>query len=328
MTSVRALVFDESQLPLRGEIQVVGRAAKVATNDQILLEVLRDIYTPGSKGAAAFSLLLSVHKGPSLPDTLPYFRGLHHLVFAKFGPSNLFVFDIATRSVKAAITGELAHDRAFWQERLLPIAIGVLGASIDVLALHAACLSIDSRGLLIAGASGTGKSTLSLALAKDGANFISDDWTYVTYDDGQLCAHGLYAPIKLLPDATSYFPELCQHDLQISLNGELAYELPPADSLRLRVEGECNPDCLVFYERIPSGEPDLIRLSGEQARKYIQASIEPLPPQLSRVAERRDRIASRIAELPCWQFRHSGSPRLAAQTLQAFFAPQDHRMRA
>jgi hypothetical protein len=325
---MRALIFDESRLPLDGVIEVVGRTGRVATNDQGLLNILSSICAPQSNGAAAFSLLAFVHQGSSPSAELPYFRGLHHLVFAKFGPSNLFVFDIANRIIRAAITGELAHDRAFWQQRLLPMAVGVFGAGIGVLPLHAACLSIDGRGLLIAGASGTGKSTLSLALAKNGADFISDDWTYIAYDDGELCAHGMSAPVKLLPDAAEYFPELRQHHLQISLNGELAYELPPGDSLKLRVEGQCNPDCLVFYERAPTGEPDLVRLSGEQARRYIRASVEPLPLQLSRIAEQRERIASRIAELPCWQFRHSGSPHLAAQTLHAFFAPQVVRMRA
>jgi hypothetical protein len=325
---MRSFILDESQLPLHGAIQVVGRTGRVATNDQGLLDILSSICASGSNSAVVFSVLVFVHQEPSLSDSLPYFRGLHHLVFAKFGPSNLFVFDIVNRVIRAAITEELAHDRAFWQERLLPIAVGVFGASIGVLPLHAACLSFDGRGLLIAGASGAGKSTLSLALAKHGADFISDDWTYIAHYNGELCAHGMSAPVKLLPDATRYFPELKRHDTRVSLNGERAYELPPGDALNLRVEGQCKPDCLVFYERALTGTPELIRLSGDQALKYIHASIEPLPLQLSWITEQRERIASRIAELPCWQFRHSGSPHLAARTLRAFLAPQEVRMHA
>ena len=325
---MRTFIFDESQLALNGAIQLVGRIGSVATNDQRLLDVLQGLCAPRSKGAAVFSLQVLVPNEPSPQDGLPYFRGLHHLVFAKFGTSNLFVFDILTRSVKAVITAGLARDRAFWQQRLLPIAVGVFGAGIGILPLHAACLSFDGRGLLIAGTSGAGKSTLSLALAKNGADFLSDDWTYLTYDDAELCAHGLSAPIKLLPDAAAHFPELSRHELRISLNGELAYELAPGDSLELRVEAECSPDCLVFYERVTTRESELVKLSGEEARKYIRSSIEPLPPQLSWIAEQRDRIASHIAELPCWRFRHSGSPHSAAQTLRAFFAPQGVRMHA
>jgi hypothetical protein len=249
---------------------------------------------------------------------------MHHLVFAQFGPLNLFVFDIATRTVRAAVTRALARDFTFWQERLLPIVVGIFGASIGVLPLHAACLSVGGRGLLIAGASGAGKSNLSLALAQDGADFISDDWTYLTYEDGELSAHGLSAPIKLLPDAADFFPTLGHHDLRISLNGELAYELPPRE-LTLRVQSKCTPECLVFYERIPTGKPCFTRLSGERTREYIRSSIEPFPVQLSWLAERRERIASGLAKLSCWRFRHSGNPGSAARALHAFVAPQEAR---
>jgi hypothetical protein len=321
MTSMRAFIFDESRLPLRATIKVVGRTGRVASNDQGLLEVLSSICAPASNDTPVFGLLVFVHEEPSLPSSIPHFRGLHHLVFARFGLSNLFIFDLASHSITAAITEELAHDHVFWRERLLPIAVGVLGAGIGVLPLHAACLSLDGKGLLIAGASGTGKSTLSLALAKNGVDFLSDDWTYITHDDRQLCAHGLGAPIKLLPNSVQHFPELRRHNLQISLNGELAYELSPGDALKLRVERQCNPKWLVFYERVASGQPELVRLAGGEARKYVHSSLERLPLQLSRIEEQRERIASQIAELSCWRFRHAGSPHLAAQTLRAFFAP-------
>jgi len=326
MTSICCFMLDESQLPLRGAIQVVGCTGRIATNHEGLLGVLSSICTPKPSGAAIFRLLVWVHSEPPTPASFPYFRGLQHLVFARFGCSNLFVFDLLTRSIQAAITAELAHDRSFWQERLLPIAVGVFGAGIGVLPLHAACLSFNGRGVLIAGVSGTGKSNLSLAMAQIGADFISDDWTYIADNDGDLCAHGMFAPIKLLPDAVRYFPELRQYDVRVSLNGELAYELSPGDTLQLRVEGRCKPACFVFYERVPTGGPELIRVSGEQASKYIQASIEPLPLQLSRLSEQREQIASRIAELPCWHFRHSGNPHLAARALHEFLAPQQIRI--
>jgi hypothetical protein len=184
---------------------------------------------------------------------------------------------------------------------------------------------VDGRGVLIAGASGAGKSNLSLALALNGAHFISDDWTYLTLQDEGLRAHGLLSPVKLLPDAVKFFPALEGQELRISLNGELAYELPP-HKLALKVKSQCDPDCLVFYERMRAGEPCLTRLSGERSRAYILSSIEPLPVQLSSLAEQRERIMSRISELPCWLFRHSGDPESAAHTLHAFFVTQEVRM--
>lgn len=46
--------------------------------------------------------------------------------------------------------------------------------------LHATSVAIDSRGILIRGASGTGKSALALSLMALGARLIADDRTLLT----------------------------------------------------------------------------------------------------------------------------------------------------
>lgn len=45
----------------------------------------------------------------------------------------------------------------------------------DSLTLHATCVGIDGRGLLITGPSGAGKSSLALALMALGARLVADD---------------------------------------------------------------------------------------------------------------------------------------------------------
>lgn len=53
------------------------------------------------------------------------------------------------------------------------------------LILHASCVSVDGRGLLILGPSGSGKSSLALALMAYGAALVADDRTIVeARDDG------------------------------------------------------------------------------------------------------------------------------------------------
>jgi HPr kinase/phosphorylase len=48
--------------------------------------------------------------------------------------------------------------------------------------IHANCVAIDGKGLLIIGASGTGKSTLALQMLGLGADLVSDDRTTITKD--------------------------------------------------------------------------------------------------------------------------------------------------
>ncbi|PCJ10132.1 MAG: serine kinase [Rhodobacteraceae bacterium] len=56
------------------------------------------------------------------------------------------------------------------------------------LCLHASCITLEGRGLLIRGASGSGKSALALALMAWGAVLVADDRVLVTLEQGDLIA--------------------------------------------------------------------------------------------------------------------------------------------
>lgn len=56
------------------------------------------------------------------------------------------------------------------------------------LILHASCVALDGRGLLILGPSGSGKSALALHLMALGARLVADDRCQVTRDGGSLVA--------------------------------------------------------------------------------------------------------------------------------------------
>jgi serine kinase of HPr protein (carbohydrate metabolism regulator) len=55
-------------------------------------------------------------------------------------------------------------------------------------AIHACCVLIAGRGVLIAGPSGIGKSDLALRLLDRGAALVSDDYTIVEASNGRLLA--------------------------------------------------------------------------------------------------------------------------------------------
>ena len=103
----------------------------------------------------------------------PHFRGLHHVVTASFGRSNVFVFDILRRTLSASVSAAVARDDRFWKEKLIPITLGVLGSAMGLVPVHCACLELDGDGLLIAGVSGAGKSTLSVALSRERLSIMS-----------------------------------------------------------------------------------------------------------------------------------------------------------
>lgn len=54
--------------------------------------------------------------------------------------------------------------------------------------VHASCVSLQGQGLLIIGASGTGKSGLALKLIALGCDLVADDQTLIRPTDGVLIA--------------------------------------------------------------------------------------------------------------------------------------------
>ena len=54
--------------------------------------------------------------------------------------------------------------------------------------LHASCVAVDGRAVLISGRSGSGKSDLALRLIDRGAVLVSDDYTIVRRVSGRLLA--------------------------------------------------------------------------------------------------------------------------------------------
>lgn len=54
--------------------------------------------------------------------------------------------------------------------------------------IHASCVAMSGRGLLILGPSGSGKSLLALSLMAAGADLVADDRTLIRRDGGRLIA--------------------------------------------------------------------------------------------------------------------------------------------
>jgi hypothetical protein len=313
-------VFDISaqRLAYRHTLELAGARCELTTNDHALgLTLQRWTVADSSRGHCRFGMQILV-SGKADGFTLDgHFRGLHHVVVASFGPDNTFVFDLLRCNVAAIVSERVARDRAFWNEVLLPIAVGVLGAALGILPMHCACLASEGEGLLVAGLSGAGKSTLAAALAQAGFDYISDDWTYLCQQPKGLIAHGMAARLKLLPDCISHFPSLSQYAVSKSLNGEPAYQVT-SEVFGARTARNCEPRWGVFLERMPEAGCDFTPISPKQARTYLESSVERLPPQLDDIERKRAQIMDSIATLPWWKLRYGGTPQSAALELRSF----------
>lgn len=324
----REVVIEGSSLIYSDELQLGGAVCSLRTNSHIVRSTLCKWRANNSQdGIGSFEMQIVATGERDLGSGRPHFRGLGHMVTASFGEGNVFVFDLARRKIIATISAEVAADQEFWDRILLPIALGVLGPAVGVVPVHAACLTFNGEGMLIAGDSGAGKSTLSVALAQNGFGYISDDWSYLAVNGGRIVAHGMSVPAKLLPDAVHHFPALARHSLAPALNEELAYELSLSE-IGAHVRLCCEPRWFFFLERTADSCCRLQPVCGDEARRYVERSVERLPPELSEMIRSRAVVIEQISRLPCWKLSYGGPPETGVRGLENFFAKQRQEVTA
>jgi hypothetical protein len=322
---MQVFAIDEVQLSERLAFRFAGACWSVKTNSERLHQTLTLATTDrGHQGGdcpeSTLSLQIHVNEARNQQVQKPHFRGQDHIVVATFGPATVFVFDLLRRHVSATVTLQEVCDVEFWREAILPIAIGLMGATIGVLPVHCASFAFADEGVLIAGASGAGKSTLSAELcqARGEVEYLADDWTYLRLQHDQLMAHGVGARIKLLPDAVRHFSALSREKPRSSMNGEVAYEVYAGQTFAANVRYQCRPRWLIFLERAKGNETIFTSLSREHACAYLEESVEVLPAVLSDAARRRAPVMAAVANLPAWKFSCGGSPAQTADELRRF----------
>lgn len=130
--------------------------------------------------------------------------------------------------------------------------------------LHASCVALDGRGLLILGPSGAGKSSLALRLLSLGAALVSDDLTRVDRPGDRLVATCPNADLRGVIEARGVgllrapWIESAEIALAVDLGRTESERLPPLRTvtilgtelpLVLRAQNDHFPDALMLYLR-------------------------------------------------------------------------------
>jgi len=314
------LAFNPITLPLRAEFPLAGSRCLLSTNSRELLRLSQPWQSLRSATPARSFLMQIIEDTSSFssPPVLSHFRGLRHLVFAMMEPGGFLSFDLLRRRVMGILSPAAAADPGFWNSRLLPISVGVLGTTLGIAPLHCACLDRHGAGLLVAGNSGAGKSTLTAALAERGFAVVSDDWTYASRLNGTLVAHGLFAPVKLLPDAIRFFPELRDSTPSKTLNGEIAHEIDPSRLLRSQWKASSVPKWLFFLERASMPGCRFLPCPPSHTQQFFELNAEKLPAELPEAARTRSAIIQRLSSCKSWILRTGDDPIRTAAAIDAF----------
>src|SRR5262249_23568077 len=131
-------------------------------------------------------------------------------------------------------------------------------------------------------------------------------------------AHGLSAPVKLLPDAVRHFPELNSQTPKMWFNGELAFELKAEEICRGPQKNASSPHWLFFLERDSTPGCSFHSMSTTDARNFFEHGAERLPDQLPATTATRSATIRAVADIPSWRIRSGESPEATAEAIADF----------
>jgi hypothetical protein len=171
-----------------------------------------------------------------------------HLLAIVQGPENFGVADMAAGYGVICVSRDVAQNPSWFIYHFLePIACVLLGARHFTM-LHAACVALDGKAVLLSGPSGAGKTCLSYACATRGWHFITGDAAHLVRDSPEVTIIGRPFSIRFRDSAKSMFPSLGRYRARLRPNGKRDIEINTSE-LRLSTALHARATLVVFLNR-------------------------------------------------------------------------------
>ena len=297
-------VLSAFELPLHSVLYPYGFPLVLETNSP-------DVIAAASEGWGAFDqafdgppvrLCLGVLEGSG--EALPLesvVRSREHMMSIVADPENFVVCDFNRGYAFGWVTQNTAADHPLLRYRFLLSGATTLIEQRAFAALHGALVVRSGRGVMLAGDSFAGKSTLSYACARAGWTYVSDDGVLLVRGRDDRYAIGDPYSIRFRPDAPQLFPELSDRLVTIRPNGKVAIELSTSD-LELDTAPGCVVDHIVFLNRSEAVAARLREMSRERVW-HEWADFASFGTKETRAAQHRCRERMLGAQL--WEMQYS-----------------------
>jgi hypothetical protein len=186
---------------------------------------------------------------------------------------NVCVAEFPTGKTRMVVsTAAIAHPAYFSQIFLEAAAAAQISTRLTT-PIHAACVAIGGRGVLLCGDSGAGKTSLSYACACAGWQFISDDSIYLLHNETGSQVLGNCHQVRFRPSAAELFPEISGAEIAPRMSGKPSIELPTSIWPAIDATRRAPIDFIVFLNRRQPDVEDLAVYRKDVARCYMRQNL-------------------------------------------------------
>lgn len=201
-----------------------------------------------------------------------------------------------------------------------PFLHALKGLTLDTpwLPIHAAAIARDGRALVVVGMSGAGKTSIALAAAMTGWDYLGDDAVLVRSDPATVAA--LYSSCRVRTDMFDIFGDAMAASLGTSDDaGEIKAELDVARLGACR-SGTARVAAVLVPRRAGAAAPTLSPIGrSETVRTMVFAARQSIQGD---DAASFAKLAAFVRDLPCFAFDPGPDPFAAARSLGEFLATE------
>jgi hypothetical protein len=257
-------------MPLRARYFPMGFPVDLETNSRDLLSTAADLWSsfPPLADTPPVTFRVAVGGRSTIQPRALLPRGQEHLISIVHSPENFAVADLAGAFAFAWLTQDVAADHAYCRYYFLEPLVYATLTALHVTPLHASCIALNNRAIVLCGDSGAGKTSLAYACARRGWQYLADDAAHIVRSSHNHSVVGRPYTIRFRESARWLFPELNRFNASRRPSGKIDFEIETRE-LGLSVALKHPASHIVFLRR---------------EHRSAAAHLRPFPRE---VAERR-----------------------------------------